>query len=366
MNTKGKVLVAVTNDVSSDQRVHKVSKYLTSKGHEVVVFGRVLPTTFEVDRPYSIVRKKLCFNNDFLFYAEYNIRLLLFLLKYKSTYILANDLDTLPACYLASKLKRNKLIYDSHELFTEVPELQGRRFVQNFWRTVEKIFVPRVKKAYTVSEHIALFYHNKYGIEMGVIRNVPYLMDRPQNIPVTFPTKNKVLLYQGTLTENRGLKQAMLALKYLKGIDLVIIGYGKVKNELIDFVTEQELQGRVFFLGRIDHDKLHNYTKQADIGILLEEPVGLSFTYALPNKLFDYIHNELPVVASPLVEVKRLIDQHEVGILIDHHEPAHIAEKIRSLLEDEDLLKKIKHNQHRIKENYCWENEQHKLDAYFS
>jgi len=366
LNTKKRVLVAVTNDVSSDQRVHKVSNYLTSKGYEVVVYGRVLPSTFEVHRTYKIVRKKLWFNNNFLFYAEYNIRLLYFLLTNKSTHILANDLDTLPACFIASKLRRTKLTYDSHELFTEVPELQDRKFVQNFWRMLEKILVPNVKRAYTVSDSIASFYNDTYGLEMGVIRNVPYLNNTTKNIQVTFPTKNKVLLYQGTLTENRGLKQVILSLNYLKDIDLVIIGYGKEKKELVDFVAAQKLDKKVFFLGRIDHDELHNYTKKADIGMLLEEPVGLSFQYSLPNKLFDYIHNELPILASPLLEVKKLINKHDVGILIESHNPEHIAEKIRRLLADEDRIASIKNNQRMIKENYCWENERQKLDAYFS
>ncbi len=366
MNTKKKILVAVTNDVSSDQRVHKVSNYLVSKGFEVLVFGRVLPTTFEVNRTYTIIRKKLWFNTNFLFYAEYNIRLLLFLLRNKSSHILANDLDTLPACFIASRLKANKLVYDSHELFTEVPELQGRRFVQNLWRMIENIFVPRIKRAYTVSDTIAAFYRQKYGIKMGVIKNVPYLMRATENASVEFPTNNKVLLYQGTLTENRGLTQAILSLKYLDDVDLVIIGYGKVKNELVQFVAAQKLKNRVYFLGRIDHEKLHNYTKKADIGILLEEPIGLSFKYALPNKLFDYIHNELPILASPIVEVKQLIDIHKVGVLVENHEPKHIAEKIRLLLTDEDLTKKIKNNQRMIKEKYSWENERQKLDAYFS
>ncbi len=366
MSTKGRVLVAVTNDISSDQRVHKVANYLTRKGFEVVVFGRVLPTTFEVDRLYKIVRRKLWFNANFLFYAEYNIRLLIFLLKNKSTYILSNDLDTLPACFIASRLKTNKLVYDSHELFTEVPELQGRKFIRSFWKMLEKLFVPKVKNAYTVSNNIAAFYKNEYGIEMGVIRNVPYLINAGTSIPITFPTKNKILLYQGTLSENRGLKQVMLSLNYLEKVDLVIIGYGKEKDELVNFATEQKLNERVFFLGRIDYDILHNYTKKADIGILLEELVGLSFKYALPNKLFDYIHNELPVLASPLIEVKELIDRHGVGILISSHEPKHIAEKISVLLSNEDYIKRIKNNQRVIKENYCWENERQKLDTYFS
>jgi len=365
-NSKPKILVAVTNDISTDQRVHKVSNYLISKDFEVVVYGRVFSNTFEVARSYSIIRKKHLFHNNFLFYAEYNIRLLFFLLNNKSKYILSNDLDTLPACYLASKFRKRELVYDSHELFTEVPELQGRKFVQNFWRKIENIFLPKVKKAYTVSDQIAAFYKKRYDIDMGIIKNVPYLKDYNEKESISFPTTNKVVLYQGTLTENRGLKQTMLALNFLKNVDLVIIGYGKEEQNLKDFAKNQNLNYRVHFLGRIKYERLHNYTKKADVGILLEEPVGLSFKYALPNKLFDYIHCELPILAFPLLEVKKIIESNNIGMLVENHEPKHIAEKIRILLNDKKYLSVIKNNQRKIKEKYSWEEEQKKLAIYFT
>lgn len=365
-STKPKILVAVTNDVSTDQRVHKVSNYLVNKGFDVVVYGRILPSTFEVSRSYTIVRKKHWFNNNFLFYAEYNIRLLLFLLRNRSAYILSNDLDTLPGCFIVSWLKKTELVYDSHEFFTEVPELQGRKFVRNFWKLTEKFLLPKLKKSYTVSESIASTYAKKYGIEMGVIRNVPYLISTNNKEEVAFPTRNKVLLYQGTLTENRGIKQTIQALKYMKDVDLVIIGYGKEKDSLIDFTLKEAMTDRVHFLGRIPYETLHNYTKQAHIGILLEEPAGASFDYSLPNKLFDYIHNELPVLAYPLVEIKKIIKEHNVGVFVENHEPEHIASKIKELLEDENMRTQIKENQQKIKELYCWENEQQKLDIYFN
>ena len=365
-HSKPNILVAVTNDVSTDQRVNKVSNYLVEKGFEVVVYGRVLPDTFEVVRNYSIIRKKHWFNSNFLFYLEYNIRLLFFLLQNNWKYILSNDLDTLPACYLASKFKNNELVYDSHELFTEVPELQGRKFVQNFWRKLEKIMLPKLKKAYTVSDSIAAYYEKKYNINMGVVKNVPYLATNNREEQISFPTTNKVLLYQGTLTENRGLKQTMLALNFIENVDLVIIGYGKEAQELLDFAKNQSVSDRVHFLGRIAHEKLHNYTKNADIGILLEEPAGLSFKYALPNKLFDYIHCELPILAFPLLEVKKIIESNDIGLLVENHEPRHIAEKIRTLLDDKNRIAVIKSNQRQIREKYCWEEEQKKLAFYFN
>lgn len=362
---KKSILVAVTNDVSTDYRVHKICDYLHQQNFQVLVYGRVLPNTIAVNRNYKIVRKKHFFNSNFLFYAEYNMRLFLFLLFKKSDYILANDLDTLPACFFASTLKKNELVYDSHELFSEGPELQGRKFVQSFWRKLEDFFLPRIQKSYTVSQSIVDFYNEKYQNNMGLIKNVPLKNDVLNTKEVQFPTENKTILYQGILNPGRGLKPMIKALHFLNDVDLVIIGYGKVEEELKQFVIDENMQHRVHFLGRIPREELLNYTKKASLGMVLEEPLGLSFTYALPNKLFDYIHAEIPIIAGKLLEVERIINEYKVGVLVDDYQPETIARSIQNLLSDKVLLQQIKINQQKAKEILCWEIERNKLDNYF-
>ncbi len=363
---KKKVFVAVTNDISTDQRVHKVCSYLLENNFDVLVYGRVLPNTIEIKRPYQMVRKKHWFNNNVLFYAEYNIRLFFYLLFRNYSYILSNDLDTLPACFFANALKRNtELVYDSHELFSEGPELQGRTFVQGFWRKLEYFFLPKIKKSYTVSESIVKFYNDRHENHMGLIRNLPLLHREIIEENVSFPTKNKVVLYQGVLNPGRGIKPMIKALHLLSDVDLVIIGYGKVEQELRDFVSTENLTSRVHFLGRIAHEKLPNYTKIATIGMVLEEPLGKSFEFSLPNKLFDYIHAELPLISGNLPEISNIVNSYKVGVIVDSYQPTAIANAITTMLTNKDLLKDIKQNQKIAKEELCWEKEQLKLKSYF-
>ena len=360
-----KIFVAVTNDISTDYRVHKICNYLINKGHEIVVYGRVLPNTITVKRAYKIVRKKHIFNNNFFFYAEFNIRLFFYLIFRKFDYVLSNDLDTLPACFFGSKIKNTNLVYDSHELFSEGPELQGRKFVQGFWRSLEDFFLPKVKNAYTVSQSIVEFYDSKYQNKMGVIRNIPLKKDILEIDEVAFPTTKKTILYQGVLNPGRGLKPMIKALKFINDLDLIIIGYGKVEQDLKSFVAQEKMKDRVHFLGRVSRDKLFNYTKKATLGMVLEEPLGLSFQYSLPNKLFDYIHAEIPIVAGNLPEITRIINKYKVGVLVDNYEPKTIAKAINNLLKDEVLLSEIKKNQQKAKDVLCWEKESKKLDNYF-
>jgi glycosyltransferase involved in cell wall biosynthesis len=360
-----KILVAVTNDVSTDQRVHKIANYLLSKKIEVEVYGRVLPTTFNIEREYKISRKKHFFNNNFLFYAEYNIRLFFKIVFNKYDYVLSNDLDTLPASFIASKLKKLTLIYDSHELFSEGPELQGRSFVKGFWTRLENFFIPRIKKSYTVSQSISDYYNSKYNANFGVVRNVPLIERKIVKKEVKFPTTNKTVLYQGVLNPGRGIKPMIKALHFLEEIDLIIIGYGKVEAELIEFVKDELLDNRVHFLGRIPHEELPNYTQLADIGMVLEEPLGKSFEFSLPNKLFDYIHAELPIISGNLVEIKNIIETYNVGLVIENYQPETIAKTIERLITDKELYQQIKEQQKKIKHQFCWEKEQQKLENYF-
>jgi glycosyltransferase involved in cell wall biosynthesis len=363
---KKKVLVVVTNDVSTDQRIHKVSKYLLEKGFEVEVYGRILPDTFEISRAYKIIRKQHWFNFNFLFYAEFNIRLFFYLFFNRYSHIMSNDLDTLPACYLGSKIQNSKLVYDSHEYFTETPELQGRDFVRKFWLLIEKIILPRIGKAITVSQPIADVYSKKYGVEMVVVRNLPEMNRDIILEDVCFPTKNKVVLYQGVLNPGRGIKILIEALKYLDGVDLAIIGYGKVKEDLINFAKYQMMEDRVHFIGRVAYDKLPNYSKKASVGMVLEEPMGKSFEFSLPNKLFDFIHAGLPFVAAPLIEVSKIVNKYNVGVLVDNYTPKNIACKVNLLLEYNLLREEIISNQNRFKKELCWEKEVRKLDIFFN
>lgn len=360
-----KIFVAVTNDISTDYRVHKICNYLIRKNYEVVVYGRALPNTIPVKRAYEIIRVQHVFNNNFLFYAEYNLRLFFYLIFGEFDQILSNDLDTLPACFFASKLKKIDLVYDSHELFSEGPELQGRLFVQNFWRTLEGFFLPRIKKSYTVSAAIAAFYDKKYHNNMGVIRNIPLKNDVLELEEVVFPTAKKTILYQGVLNPGRGLKPMIKALKFIDDLDLIIIGYGKVAEELKAFVIAEKMEDRVYFLGRISRDKLFNYTKKATLGMVLEEPLGLSFEYSLPNKLFDYIHAGIPIIAGNLPEITSIIKEYNVGVIVKNYTPKEIAFTISNLLNNPLLLAEIKECQRKAAPILCWEKESKKLDKYF-
>lgn len=152
---KKKIIVSVTTDLYSDQRVHKTCLSLHKAGYDVLLVGRFVKKNIFIDleerknKPYSIKRFNLFFKKGFLFYMVYNIRLLFFLLNNKFDILLSNDLDTLLSNFIISKLKKKSLVYDSHELFTEVPELYNRNFVKSFWVLIEGWIFPKLNSIIT-------------------------------------------------------------------------------------------------------------------------------------------------------------------------------------------------------------------------
>jgi hypothetical protein len=108
-------------------------------------------------------------------------------------------------------------------------------------------------------------------------------------------------------------------------------------------------------------EDLKKHTESASIGILFEEPLGLSFEYSLPNKLFDYIHAETPVLASPLIEVKKIIDKYKVGELLVDRNPEHIAQQIQAM---ESKLSAYEFGKAKAELN--WKNEEKVLKLVFA
>ena len=193
-----RIYISVINDLETDQRVHKVAQTLYENGAEVTLIGRQLKDSLNhLQRDYQIHRFKLLVNNGFVFYALYNLRLFFFLFFKKKAVLLSNDLDTLLANYLVSKIRKVPLVYDSHEFFSELPELINRKLTRKVWLRIEKRLLPNLKNAYTVCQPIADEYKKRYGIEMQIVKNLPKRKDLESSSIID--KKVKVLLYQGSL-----------------------------------------------------------------------------------------------------------------------------------------------------------------------
>ncbi|SHF30241.1 Glycosyltransferase involved in cell wall bisynthesis [Mariniphaga anaerophila] len=363
---KKRIIASVTSDLVSDNRVHKTCLTLTNMGFEVLLVGRKLPTSLPLsERLYSVKRLNLLFTKGPLFYACFNIRLFCLLLFSKFDLLLANDLDTLPANFFISKLKRKPMVYDSHEFFTEVPELQERPRVRKIWERMEQKMVPSLKNAYTVCNSIASIYTEKYGVRFRVVRNVPFSQPVPTGKKADSETGEKTILYQGAVNVGRGLKQAILAMHFVDSAKLVIAGDGDIRNELEELTREEGLQSKVQFLGRLPIADLAKLTSTADLGISIEEDIGLNYRFALPNKLFDYIQAKVPVLVTNLPEMAAIVNQYKIGEVAPTLESPKLAKLFSEMLTDQSKRAVWKKNLETASSELTWENEAEVLKGIF-
>jgi len=358
-----RIILAVTNDLTGDQRIHKVAMSLLKVGMEPVLVGRKLPRSLPLDRPYHCVRLHLLCRKGPMFYVFFNIRLFLYLLFCKADRFLANDLDTLMAVYYAGRLRRKPVIYDSHEYFTEVPELVHRPGVQRIWERMEAHIFPKLNRVYTVNDSIARIYQEKYGVTVGVVRNLPMeYRKEPERgtLPETF-TGYPVILYQGAINIGRGLEEIIRAMCHLPDMRLIIAGDGDIRKDLEILVLRLGVGDRVYLTGRIPFENLAWYTRQATIGISIEQDIGLNYKYALPNKLFDYMQAGLPVLASDLPEIRRVVEDAQFGIIIGRFDPVYLADTIRTMIQDTDQMMHWHENALKSFPRYTWESQENIL-----
>jgi len=345
--SKPKVIVSVINDLSTDQRVHKVCTFLVDRGYDVLLVGRKkrdsVPLT---ERVYRTHRMVLLFEKGALFYAFFTIRLFFFLLVRRSTLLVSNDLDTLLPNFLIARLKRKRLVYDSHEYFTEVPELIHRPKIKRIWERIEQFTFPKLTSVYTVNHSIASKYKDKYGVELKVVRNVSPLW-LPINIPTKaalgIPENTFLLIMQGAgLNIDRGVEEAIAMMRYLPNAVLLLVGDGDVIPQMKERVVTEHLQEKVLFFGKRPYAELMAFTHHADLGLSLDQPTNPNYEFSLPNKVFDYIHATTPVVCSNVVEVARIVTQHDVGIVVQDYDPQHMATQLGSLLNNSDRMQQLR------------------------
>lgn len=261
----------------------------------------------------------------------------------------AHDLNTLPLACRGKKRFGGKVIYDSHELYTGSAYITGR-LAHHLWVRQERKLIRQADAVITVCDSIAQELERIYRIELPVtLRNCPELpesLDQDASLRklLELPEDLSIVLYQGKLSRGRGLEHLIEATRQIEKAAIVFMGWGPIEDELKQTVKDQELQHRLFIIPPVPPSQLLSWTASADIGVSPIEPIFLSYHYSLPNKVFEYISAGIPVAASRLPEMQRLIEQHEVGVTFEPGNPADMAGAINRLLKDPDAIAEMKQN----------------------
>lgn len=352
-----RIIATVTNDLTYDRRMIRICTALQENGYEVELVGRELPDSQPFsDQPFSQKRLKCWFHKGPLFYAEYNIRLFLYLIGQKPDAICSVDLDTIMAGSLAAKGKDIPLIYDAHEYFTEVPEIQDRKWVKRIWEMIATLFIPSADLTYTVSQAIADEFGSRYRIKCEVIRNVPDRVDSSPDVPKEALALQPYLIYQGALNDGRCVGNYIRLAQKLD-INLVLAGEGDLSDKLRKQAAGSD---KIHFLGWVKPEELVGWTHGAKVGLNVLEHRGKSYYFSLSNKCFDYVQHGVPSISSPFPEYQNLNEKFEVMEFANAVDDE-IEVALKLLLGDSSEYDKLRKNCLIAASDWCWENESRKL-----
>lgn len=354
-----RVILAATTHLHHDQRLHRVAASLHKAGFNVTLVGKwqealgSFQPSYANAHHFSIPARK-----GPLFYIYFNWLLFKYLLSQPYSIITANDADTLPACWLAAKFKGYPLVFDAHEYFSEVPEVVDRPIITALWQAVERAFISSCDACYTVGGALASHFTTLYHTHFEVIRNMPVV-----KIPADVAsTGQPYFIYTGAVNEGRGL-ELLLSIWHKVPAELWIVGDGDIKERLEQAMPPTLLRS-VKFLGQRPPHELPALCAGAIAGFNLLENRGLSYYYSLANKFFDYVQAGVPQVCIAFPEYIDLNEQHEVAILVNHHEEE-VLNAIQQLL-DGSSRHRLVANSHLAAKEWCWEQEEAKLVALYN
>ena len=293
-----------------------------------------------------------------LFYAAFNWRLWREVSRRveksnsQRVIVWANDTDTLLGCWLAAH-GRCKLVMDAHELFPEVPEIQEKPLVKWVWRTIEKWLMPKCDALITVCQSIADYYREKMGVQMTVVRNLS-----SYELGVrSYDLGDNVLLYAGKVNVGRGVDWAIDALEWLPECRLIVAGDGDLLEEMKAYAAQKAWSDRVEFTGRLLPEAMTALAAKADVGLVMLEDKGLSYHFALPNRVGTFVQAGVPMVVSDLPEMARVVRTFGVGAVMERQGTLGLVDAVKAVLarnwKDDDFAA--------AREDMDWNKEKQKL-----
>jgi glycosyltransferase involved in cell wall biosynthesis len=360
--TVPRIVFTVTNDLSYDQRMHRIAGTLAGVGYKVLLVGRERMHSIPLAEKNFRQKRLTCWSDrGFLFYAEYNLRLFFFLLLTRADILCAIDLDTILPVYFSSVLKNQKRVYDAHELFTEQIEIVRRPGIHRFWLALERFALPRFPTGYTVNEWLRGEFNRRYGVNYSVIKNLPVktLLQYERK-----PADEKYFFYQGAVNEGRCFETLIPAMQQVS-VRLLICGSGNFMEQAKALVAKYGLEQKVIFIGTMEPLALQSFTQKAYAGINLFESSGMNQYHSLSNRFFDYIMAGIPQLCVNYPEYAFFMAQHRIGLMIDDISVATIANALNSLLSDETQYGQMREACIKARENWNWEKEaQTLIDIY--
>ncbi|MBN1186531.1 MAG: glycosyltransferase [Bacteroidales bacterium] len=371
-----RITMIVTNSVWYDPRVCRTATSANMAGFETTVLGmkdneynekEVARLPFRtvlldgMDKKYYRANRTL-FTKIKREYLRYK-RLIKACALLEPDVIHANDLDALPVAYFASRKSKSKIVYDSHEIFTENLSMSKRIILKTFYRLLESMLLKRVDHVVSVSHSSAAILAKRYRIKFPtVVTNCAFKVDEERLLL----KRNDIfeVLYHGRFYEGRGYEafvRAAALLKQYEDIRFVLRGYGSIEAQLREIASELYLDKKLRFDPPVLVTELTVAASSSHLGVVLTEPININFINTVSNKLFEYLNAGLPVILSDLPEHRYLNEKYGFGLIIGTVTPEKIAEAILKIYSDKPLYQELCRKAKLASELLNWDTEVQKL-----
>lgn len=346
-----KVAIITTSNMAYDQRLTKVMATMADLPIELSYMDRGGKNS---QKPY--------FSSGVLFYLEWNIRLLIYLLRQKPNGVYAADIDTSLAVIFCKLFgQRINFVLDLHELYTDTPELIHSPIKRRIWALVERWAFGKADALITVNSSLRNIFFNRYHRDVQVVANVP-MFNVLSEVECCSSRNMNVLYYQGALNAGRGLECAIETMIQLPDWKLWIVGSGDLDQELRELVKELGLASRVVFYGKRLPSELPELARQATIGLNLLQAASPNYYYSLANKFFDYMQVGLPSINMNFPEYNHVLQKHKTGLVVDDLNPEKLKEAVLQITSNKSEYRDYVIRSLEAASVYTWESEAVKLD----
>jgi len=367
-----KVANIVFNPFKNDSRVLKESISLSKNGYYIEVIAHGYKNLPPKESIYGIDIRRFNYLDRKEVTSKYKkLKIYLSWVREVSNYVKdfdilhCNDLNTLPIAFIVKRFyKKNiKVVYDAHEYETETIGLN--KTTKPITKLAERVLIKYADRVITVSNQIANEYKRLYPFieKPALVLNTPkYKKVEKKDIfrkKLNISKDKTIFLYQGGLSYGRGVEillKTFIELKNSGSAVILFMGYGELEDMIIEASKRYK---NIYFHPAVAPEVLLDYTASADFGISTIEDSCLSYRYSLPNKMFEYLMAEIPIIVSNLPEMRNLVEKYRVGVVARENSPKGLKEAIDKALK---LNKKeIERSIEKIKSIYNWENQERVL-----
>jgi glycosyltransferase involved in cell wall biosynthesis len=379
------VALIVLNNFQNDSRVLKEAISLKDNGFKVIVVALHEAGCLEKEYVEGIEVRRIKLKSrswsknrliQFLKYFEFLIKSSLLSSKYDIIH--CNDIKALPVGFFIKKFlnKKVKIVYDAHEYESQMYGLL--KIESYFIYLVERKLIKYASVVFTVSNSIANEYKKLYSIQKPtLIFNTPIFkkvlrISKEENIfrqKFNIHQNQKIFIYQGGFSKSRGIESILVTFDHINthhsGDEnskpvIIFMGYGFLLPLINQFAKRCS---NIFYHPAVKINMVFNYTQCADFGILNTENTCLNNYYCMPNKIFEYLMAEVPVIASNTKDVKEFVFKHKIGVVSKTNDVYGLQQAIYEILEMES--DKFQQNILSVKKEYNWEAQETKMiEAY--